>query len=102
MEPVCKRVKYAKAKRDIRLDGSLSPTWTEWHRGGLKQVVRPHVWYFVLHNCGSDSIKEKARIKFEFEAVQHDGSHFSAENEGMIFVHGIKLAIFGLYSYYFW
>ncbi|CAD7951464.1 unnamed protein product [Amoebophrya sp. A120] len=100
--------------------------WSMWEKGALKQVIRPHVWYFVVHNCDSQADKDgmtdqtsnplshayvgpnggapaqtRIKFRFQFEAKQHDGSHFSKELDGMLWVYFAKLMLFGVYGLHY-
>ena len=45
MYPVCDRIAHARSTRHVNLKaGTMSSEWSDWERGGLKQVVRPHIW----------------------------------------------------------
>ncbi|CAD7922450.1 unnamed protein product [Amoebophrya sp. A25] len=108
---ICDYMKYAKTTRDVSVPGGMTPDWSGWEKGGLKQVIRPHVWYFVASDCpgegqewtGESQIGQAGQLKlrFQFEAKQHDGSHFSKEMDGMLTVYMFKLLLFGCYGVHY-
>lgn len=44
---------------------------------------------------------ERTRLKFEFEALQYDGSHYSSELSGLSTVYLVKLIGFSVYLLYY-
>jgi len=64
-----------------------SGSFSQVVRGELKQTVRTHVWFFVVHDCDKNLAKYYTagnRLKWELEVRNSDGSHFSEEENGMI------------------
>lgn len=96
---VCDRKQYANQVLNVTL--GPSDNWTEWIDGTLNQVVRPHIWYFVLSDCNNALPNFTHRLKFEFHALQASGSEFSVEMKGMLFANVIFLICFSVFIYFF-
>eukprot|EP00933_Yihiella_yeosuensis_P022712 TRINITY_DN17833_c0_g1_i1.p1 TRINITY_DN17833_c0_g1~~TRINITY_DN17833_c0_g1_i1.p1 ORF type:complete len:483 (+),score=54.33 TRINITY_DN17833_c0_g1_i1:97-1545(+) len=77
LEAKCQRQEKARGLKDFQ----IPPTgeWGDWASSTVKQVVRPHVWYYSINDCTS-SLVGGQRFIVQFEALQPDGSHFSIEN----------------------
>eukprot|EP00917_Polyrhabdina_sp_WS-2016_P024371 GHVP01052802.1.p1 GENE.GHVP01052802.1~~GHVP01052802.1.p1 ORF type:complete len:459 (+),score=37.44 GHVP01052802.1:476-1852(+) len=88
--------KYAASMRSKRTAALPTPrksakrgAWTKWYDGSFSQRVRPHVWYFVVEDCGSrvtdslfqQSIKGPVTVEWEGEFRQ-EGSHLPYELAG--------------------
>lgn len=102
-QQTCDRMNFTKTSRRLIVpmqDAEHLDGWSDWWRGTLKQVIRPHVWYFVAHNC-ENAFSGRMKLKFELEAKQEDDSHFSAELVGMPWVYAFKLLLFGVGIMYF-
>jgi len=96
--PACERVSHRRTTGsvDLPVDGE----WSKWVTGNLAQSIRPHVWYFVVQDC-ANNLAVSTRIKYEFTAIQEDGSHFSSEMSGTPSVLLLQLIFYSVFSYYF-
>jgi len=86
------------AKYRLPVDVPIDASWSEYNTGILEQS-ETQVWFFVLSDC------EKSlspfiignRLRWEIEALNSDGSHFSEDESGMIlplFVNMLVIAAF--------
>lgn len=99
MADLCERPKLARQEREAWLDHTGH--WSAWVNGTLTQVVRPHIWFFAVHDCGGNLQNFTHRFRFEFRAVQDDGSEFSVEMRWMLLSNFICLMGFSVFIYYF-
>ena len=82
------------SKRDKYVQIPLDGSWSREVGGTLSQKVRPHVWYFTASDCKGNMKDIKNRIKFEFTFIQADGSHFSTEENGLVYLYPVLFAFF--------
>jgi len=80
-------------RRKIILEVPESGEWSEEARGTLSQSARAHVWYFAVSDC-SHQLQEKQRLKFEVKLVNSDGSEFSLEKKGMVYLYPLTMVLF--------
>lgn len=88
----CKtKVDLARRERffTLKTDGE----WSETISGKLSQKLRSHVWYFAVSDC-EGKLTEKTRIKVEMHFVNADGSEFSTEDEGLVYLYPILMVIY--------
>ena len=99
-------LQYSKANFTINVP--FNGNWSPSAIGQVSQTVRTRVWYFVLHQCGGEVTKYSnpknfgAKIQWEVDVRNTDGSHFSEDENGMLksymLVMFMILAYFGLNS----
>ncbi|CAE8587743.1 unnamed protein product, partial [Polarella glacialis] len=65
------------------------------------QSVRPHIWYFAVSDCDKSLQNFTHRLKFEFHALQENGSEFSIEMRGMLLCNSLFLACFTVFIWFF-
>lgn len=86
---------------DVNLPGNSE--WSQDIVGKLTQKHKPHVWYFVISDCGG--VLNNKKIKFEFSVVNPDNEHFSVEQIGItkiyLFSFFILLLTLGKNAYQF-
>lgn len=94
----CNRTVRARTMRTISVpaDGN----WSAWASGTLIQRVRPHVWYFALHDCNTP-LTSMTRFRFEFRALQEDNSEFSVELSGVPTLVTMKLIGMAIFMVHF-
>jgi hypothetical protein len=78
----CKKNSLARQNRGLALNAN--GTWGKELVGSLSQNVRPHIWYFAVSDCANKLHNFTHRLKFEFKALQYDGSEFSIEMRYML------------------
>lgn len=98
-DDVCARGELARQSRDITVN--QAGEWGDWVSGNLHQSVRPHIWYFALHDCDNSLQNFTHRLKFEFTAKQDDESEFSIEMRYMLAANLICLFGFSAFGYVF-
>lgn len=97
-EDVCEKVKQAKEVLDIWLEPGGE--FGEWVQGTIRQTREPGIWYYAISECGTEGVSSLTkRVKFEFEALQSDGSHASIEMKGMGTVNVLALLFFSALIY---
>mmetsp|Transcript_29375 Transcript_29375/g.84437 ORF Transcript_29375/g.84437 Transcript_29375/m.84437 type:complete len:432 (-) Transcript_29375:57-1352(-) len=103
----CSRRAYAKRVRSASV--GTNGGWGPWHRGGITQAVRPHVWYFAFSACDAQFPNGTFAFDIEFQATQDSGSHFSVESawsqqSGAVMLLGFSyfLCDFGRRCHRFW
>jgi len=99
IEEPCERSKLAKQVRQMKIGPAND--WTDWGDGTLSQNIRPHIWYFVVSNCGGNLSNFTHRLKFEFVALQENGSEFSIEMKGLLLANILFLAAFAGFLHWF-
>lgn len=85
------------ARRTLPLTTGGDGRWGAWQNGTVYQVVRPHIWYFALSDCGGFSKNMTVLIDFEFRAQQFDGSELSLEERHMPAANGLSLVGMGTF-----
>jgi hypothetical protein len=70
-------------------DGS----WISDVKGAIEERSSPHMWIFVLADCGH-KLGEYAKIKLEFTVLNADDSHVSVEDQGLLSLHCILAVLF--------
>lgn len=81
--------------------------------GNLRQVIRPHVWYFVADDCGGTvshtvasslavPVAKLSPLHFDWEGVitQQSGSHFSHEYRGSLYICVFHIICYSVVFYY--
>lgn len=109
--PTCDDLHRSRARTPVLIP--LTSSWSDWVSGNVRQVVRPHVWYFLADDCLgtlSQSLAtalslppEKIRtLKIGWEAVmtQQSGSHFSHEYRGSSYVTLFHIVCYAIVLYY--
>ena len=81
----CKQ-REALARAKIPLNVPIDASWSEYAEGRLSQR-ETQVWFFVLSDCEKNvsPFIVGNRLRWEIEALNSDGSHFSEDESGMIF-----------------
>mmetsp|Transcript_118667 Transcript_118667/g.369706 ORF Transcript_118667/g.369706 Transcript_118667/m.369706 type:complete len:436 (+) Transcript_118667:158-1465(+) len=80
MEDPCNRTQLARRWRGFKV--GPKGEWGPRMNGSVKQIIRPHVWYFTVSVCNTTQDFDRSyKIKFEFTAQQEDTSHFSYEQK---------------------
>ena len=92
--------------RDVRLP--VDGEWSRWGAIDIRMVRRSQVWYLFVSDCEGKTHRrhpDMPKIRFELKTL-NDGSHFSSEEEGVLFMHVIMLVLFlyflGVSGYKFW
>ncbi|CAE8660626.1 unnamed protein product, partial [Polarella glacialis] len=96
---VCAR--KALAKQVLNITVGSDGNWSAWLTGSLSQSVRPHIWYFAVSDCDKSLQNFTHRLKFEFHALQENGSEFSIEMRGMLLCNSLFLACFTVFIWFF-
>jgi len=94
-EVVCDRLSMSRQSRDIWVDHTGN--WSQWVNGTLRQAVRPHIWYFVIHDCGNALQNFTHRLRFEIHFQQDDKSEFSIEMRWMLTMNVVCLLSFSVF-----
>lgn len=87
------RTKNRNAKREKIVRVPENGDWSNEVSGPLSQKTRTHFWYFALSDCGG-KLETKHRIKVEMNFLNADGSHFSAEQQGIVYMYPVMLGVF--------
>jgi hypothetical protein len=89
----CKaQVKLAREKR-VRVP--LNGEWSVAMMGTLNQLKRVHIWYFTVSDC-EGSFPERVKLRVEMTMRTRDGSEFSYEDEGLVYIYPIGTGLFAL------
>lgn len=83
------------ATKDRNLVVPSTGEWTRRLDGSLTQYERPRIWYFSLSKCISAESKP-IEIEAELTILNSDGSHWSLEEQGLMYIYAAFLLIFGL------
>lgn len=75
--------------------------WGDWVNGTLHQAVRPHIWYFAMQDCTHNLQNFTHRFRFEFRALQPDGTHNSVELQWMFVINLAAFLVFNGFFYRF-
>ena len=92
--PTCTQ-KTDLATKDRTLIVPSTGEWTRRLDGSLTQYDRPRIWYFSLSTCTSAQPKA-IEIEAELMILNSDGGHWSLEEQGLVYIYGVFLLIFGL------
>jgi len=98
-DDLCTRHDLARETQDLMVD--KAGEWGTWVNGSLHQSVRPHIWYFAVHDCDNALQNFTHRLKFEFHANQEDASEFSIEMQHMLSINLFGLFGFSVFGYVF-
>lgn len=99
VEDLCERSTRARQSRDIVVNHEGE--WSEWVKGSLSQSIRPHIWYFAVHDCANSLQNFTHRLKYEFHAFQADTSEFSIEQSGMLTMNVLCLLGFTAFNVFY-
>lgn len=89
----------ASALKSMSLSIDPMGNWSSWVNTSLHQTQKPHLWYFVVHDCDGSLDSFSHRFQVEFHATQDD-SEFSFEMRGVFFVNVTYFLMFSVYIYY--
>lgn len=101
----CKRPKFLRERKHVELLPASGTTgswgeWGSWTDGAVKNVIRPHVWYFVLSDCEDRLVRNVThRLKFEIRMTQEEGSELSAEMAWTPELTSLALLAFTFFNY---
>lgn len=95
---VCSRHSKSRQSREILVN--KEGEWSEWVNGTLHQSVRPHIWYFAIHDCGNALQNFTHRLKYEVHFVQADDSEFSIEMRWMLTMNVLCLLFFTAFVFF--
>jgi len=96
----CERTEMRRKTHPVSLN--KTGVFGDWISGTVSQTVRPHIWYFVLHDCNSTLQNFTHRLKFEYKANQAGGSEFSIELRWMFPVNVVFLMGFTIFAWRFY
>lgn len=83
--------KLSISKKHKTLQVPTNGKWSEPIEGTLTTNSHTHFWYISLSSC---NITQMSRFRVEMNFLQPDGSHFSAEEQGLDYVYISVLIIF--------
>ncbi|OMJ68862.1 hypothetical protein SteCoe_33554 [Stentor coeruleus] len=83
--------KESVSKKHKTLQVPINGKWSETIEGTLSTNLHTHFWYISLSSC---NITSAFRFRVEMNFLQPDGSHFSAEEQGLDYVFISVLIIF--------
>lgn len=75
-------MRNAKAKQAFNLRLPADGAYTETFTGNLTQIIRPHVWFFVISDCDA-ILNDPSRIKIEITMRNEAENHLSVEQMGL-------------------
>lgn len=90
-----------KAKRELGFELPMNGSWGPFVQGNVHQSVRPHVWYWALHDCGG-ALPQPTKLDYELYALQSGGVEFSVELIGTLTAAVIKLMLGTAFLVWFW
>ena len=85
------------SKRNMLIQVPLNGNWSESVKGTFHQRV-PYFWYFTLSSCNLPS-NSKAKLKVELLLQAPDNSHFSAEDDQILYAYLVILIFYTLFQY---
>lgn len=83
------------SRRHQLLEVPYNGSWSYASKGTFHQKI-PHFWYFTLSSC---EIQVKTKLKLELLLLSSLDSHYSAEDDGLIYTNLIVLLVYLLFMY---
>lgn len=93
MKDACSR--KSKARKSTNMSVPSDGQWSKLFTGQVRNMVRSHVWYFVLVDCSA--LQDSVKFEYEISQLNQGQSHFSVETRWTLPSNILSLLCFVLF-----
>lgn len=86
----------SKARKSSTISVPSDGQWSKLFTGQVRNMVRSHVWYFVLVDC-SGALQDSVKFEYEISQLNQGQSHFSVETRWTLPSNILSLLCFVLF-----